>query len=305
VGTLFPVRDRLFRTTSRTFFVADCAACRLRFLSPQPAPEELATFYPKGYWVGPTAGGDRSLLAHLTEFYRAVVLFDHVRFVRGVVERQRLDGTWRRLLDIGCGDGSFLKALAARPCVGLDWSIDALRAVRARDIAAVRGELTTAPLALGSCSVVTMLHVLEHVAPAQPTLEAVRRLLTPGGSLVVQVPNADAWQARILGRHWAGYDPPRHLIDYSAQTLIATLARHGFQVTRVTHFSLRDNPTTIANSLAPSLYPPSRLARGASRFEWLARLGYLGLVLASLPWTLVESAIGRGAAVMVEARPGT
>lgn len=306
---LWAVGDRLFHTTPRRFEIVRCGACRLEFLSPAPSPEELPAYYPKGYWVGPSdRTGDRSLLSRLTELYRRAVLFDHVRFVRAVVAEQRREGTWRGLLDVGCGDGSFLEACAVDPCVGLDWSLDALKAVRGRGLRAVRGGLDAPPLCDGAFSVVTMFHVLEHVTPARPSLDAARGLLVPGGRLVVQVPNVDAWQARLLRRHWAGYDPPRHLIDYSAETLCATLQHHGFRVMRKSHFSVRDNPTTVANSLAPSLYPPARLARGAPArgvTEWLASLGYLSLVLAALPFTLVESALGHGAAVMVEARPET
>jgi SAM-dependent methyltransferase len=297
----------LFRTTARRFEIARCRRCRLEFLSPMPSAEELRGFYPIGYWVGPPRQArGASRLARLTEVYRRAALLDHVRFVRPLLADQRRLGTWRGLLDVGCGDGSFLAACAAHPGMGLDSSEAALRAVQARGFRAVLGELDRAPIHDGAFSVVTLFHVLEHVMPS-PALQTVRRILSRGGSLVVQVPNVDAWQARLLGRRWAGYDPPRHLVDYSAHTLRAMLERHGFRVVRESQYSLRDNPTTVANSLAPGLYPPARLARGSASSgaaEWGARLGYLALVLVALPLTLVESALGHGASVMMEARPG-
>ena len=239
------------------------------------------------------------------ERYRRAVLVDHVRFVRAVVERQRAAGEWRGLLDVGCGDGSFLEALGARPALGLDWSGEAVRAVSARGFPALRGQLLSAPLAEGRLSVVTMFHYLEHVTPAAEHLSAARRLLGPGGRLVVQVPNAAAWQARLLRGAWGGYDPPRHLVDYDTRTLRRTLERHGFRVRRTTHRSQRDNPTTLANSLAPALYPPARLGRTDRRpsLDGLSSLAYLGLVLAATPPTWLEALLGRGAAVMMEAEP--
>lgn len=302
----FPVRDRLFGTTARSFEIATCAACGLQFLWPQPSAEELSGFYPAGYWMGPS---DRrpaaGRLGWWLERYRRAVLVDHVRFVRAVVERQRAAGEWRGLLDVGCGDGSFLEALGARPALGLDWSADAVRAVAARGFPALRGQLLSAPLVEGSLSVVTMFHYLEHVTGAGEHLSAVRRLLGPGGRLVVQVPNAAAWQCRLLRGAWGGYDPPRHLVDYDTRTLRRTLEHHGFRVRRTTHRSLRDNPTTLANSLAPGLYPPARLGRSGRRaaLDGLASLAYLGLVLAAVPFTSLEAALGRGAAVMMEAEP--
>ena len=100
------------------------------------------------------------------------------------------------------------------------------------------------------------------------------------------------------------YSSPRHLIHYTTATLRRALERHGVEVMRVTHASLRDNPTTFANSVAPSLYPPARVARhpGQAAAAW-ASLAYLGIVGAALPFTLAEAACGHGAAVMMEARP--
>ena len=295
---LWEVGDRLFATTDRRVQVLRCAGCGLEFQAPLLSRDEIASFYPAGYWVG-DAGTGR--LSRATEAYRRFVLRDHVRFVRDVVGRQRAAGTWRGLLDVGCGDGSFLTALGARPAVGLDWSRDAVHAVLSRGFASVRGGLAATPFVPGAFSTVTMFHYLEHVSPARPSLDAVRRLLSADGRLVVQVPNADCWQRALLRSRWAGYDPPRHLVHYTTATLRRTLERNGFEVLRVTHASLRDNPTTLANSIAPSLYPPARAARG--RDGWAGSLAYLALVLASTPFALVESARGRGAAVMMEARP--
>jgi SAM-dependent methyltransferase len=309
---LWEVGDRLFATTARRFQVMRCPACTLEFQAPALSREEIASFYPSGYWVGPPAGDVRAgLLARATEGYRRFVLRDHVRFVRAVVERQQAadawrgtpGDSWRGLLDVGCGDGSFLTALDAGPATGLDWSLEAVRAVHSRGFAGVRGGLEATPFAAGAFSVVTMFHYLEHVSPARPSLDAVRRLLSPDGRLVVQVPNADCWQRALLRSRWAGYDPPRHLVHYSTATLRRTLEQNGFEVVRATHASLRDNPTTLANSLAPSLYPPAHAARHRGRHAALGSLAYLGLVLASTPFALVESAFAHGAAVMMEAKP--
>ncbi len=302
------VRDRLFASTTRRFQVLRCPSCALEFQAPPNAPDEIAGFYPPGYWVGiPRDESPLDVFSRATEGYRRLVLHDHAHFVRHIVEEQKSRGHWRGLLDVGCGDGSVLSALRVRPAAGLDWSSEAVQAVRARGFPAVRGELERSPFRAGAFSLVTMFHYLEHVSPARPSLEAVRRLLTPDGRLVVQVPNVDSWQCALLRSRWAGYDPPRHLIHYSTTTLRHTLVRHGFEVVRVTHASLRDNPTTLANSLAPDLYPPARAARNRNRSAGASRWGpsllYLALVVAVLPFALIEGACGHGAAVMMEARP--
>lgn len=282
--------DRLFRTTDERFDVHRCAGCGIRFLWPVPPFEQLARYYPQGYWTGER---DRA-----TEAYRRFMLRDHARFVRGIAARQRANGVQPRLLDIGCGDGSVLDAIGIERSIGLDDSLGALGALRARGFAGVRASVLQLPFAPATFSIVSMFHFLEHVSPAEPFLRSAQRVLAPGGSLVVQVPNMRSIQAMLLGRHWAGYDVPRHLVDYTPCHLCEAVERAGFDVVQITQKSIRDNPTTLVNSLFPSLYPPARAQRSR-----LSDLTYLALVGLALPFTLLETLLGMAATVMVEARP--
>jgi SAM-dependent methyltransferase len=305
--------DRLFRTTDKQFDIKDCPSCGVFFLSPLPEPEELSGYYPEGYWLGPPSGDDGDddsggkssqngggLWTRLIEFYRRLVLRDHVRFVQRVITAQQARGEDVFLLDVGCGDGSFLGACAAPKSMGMDLSEGAVRHAKARGFPAVLGGLDAAPLQDRSSSLITRYHVLEHVYSVDDTLQTVRRLLRDGGDLVLQVPNAASYQAKLLGGRWAGLDVPRHLLDFTPRSLRAVLQKNGFEPVRETHFSIRDNPTTFTNSVAPGLYPPARAARQAGGV--LADLAYLAITLGAIPFTLVESMLGHGAAVMIHAR---
>jgi SAM-dependent methyltransferase len=190
--------------------------------------------------------------------------------------------------------------------VGLDFSREAAGiAWRRQRVPALAGDLEHAPLRAGSFAGVTMFHVMEHLYNPRAYLAAARELLAPDGRLVVQVPNADSWQARLLGRAWNGADIPRHLTDFRGSDLEKTIESAGFEVLRRKHFSLRDNPAGLASSLAPSLDPMARRVRrvaesGGAR---LAKdLAYFALVVASLPFAAAEAACGAGATVMIEAR---
>jgi SAM-dependent methyltransferase len=299
--------DRLFRTTAERFAVGACTACGSRFLDPTPPVERLAGYYPDGYWMGTADGGDDAASGQrLVERYRRFVLRDHVRFVGRVVRAQRARGVAVRVLDVGCGDGSFLQALGERDCVGMDLSLPALRAARARGVRGVRGTLADCPLRPGTFALVTAFHFVEHVCPPEPVLAAMRALLAPGGELVLQVPNARSWQAKLIGRRWHGYDVPRHLVDYSDRAFLGLLDRCGFDVLAVNHHCLRDNPTTAAISLVPGLFPPARIARGGAQSglgALAADLTYLAVTLACTPLAVLESLCGRGASIMVHCRP--
>ena len=302
---LFRASDRLYGTTTRQFGVVRCGGCGLARLEPQPSPEELRGYYPPAYWFAP--GGQAA--GRLEEAYRRLVLGDHVRFVEEALRRAPpARGNRRPLLDVGCGGGLFLRLMSDRGFrgIGLDFSEDAARtAWRQQRAPALCGTLEKAPLRDGTFACITMFHVLEHLRDPRVFLIGAHRLLTPGGRLVAQTPNAGSWQARLLGRAWNGMDVPRHLFDFRDKDLEKLLASCGFEVVRRKYFSLRDNPAGLATSLAPGLDPMARRVRkreegGAGR---LCRdLAYFALVVAALPFAAAEAACRAGSTIMIEAR---
>jgi len=293
---LFRATDRLYGTTAELFPVVECTACGLVRLEPVPA--DLGRFYPRNYWFKPGA----SLAARLEEQYRRLLIRDHVAFV----ERALLVAGGP-ILDVGCGGGLFLGVLQERGArvLGLDNSEEAARAAWEQNrVTVVLGDLLRAPVAAGGCGVVTMFHVLEHLPDPAGFLRAARDLLRPAGRLVVQVPNLDCWQYRLLGRKWNGVDVPRHLTDFRAHDLEKLLGRCGFRVRRTKFFSWRDNPAGLASSIAPRLDPVARNVRGldgSGAAKLLKDLVYLALVTASVPFAVAEAAAGKGSTVMIEA----
>jgi len=111
------------------------------------------------------------------------------------------------ILDVGCGDGSALAVAAqyisgqnpAHRFAGLDWSADALRQARARGLTVVRGSISPRlPVADGAADVVIMSELIEHLVDPDGAVAEVRRVLRPGGSLLLSTPNLAAWYNRGL-----------------------------------------------------------------------------------------------------------
>jgi SAM-dependent methyltransferase len=301
---LFQASDRLYRTTREEFTVVRCGGCGLIRLDPQPTPTQLRLYYPDTYWFAP--GQDTA--GRLEEAYRRLVLRDHVRFVEGALRRASHSGCRGLLLDVGCGGGLFLGMMRERGFrgVGLDVSQQAARSAwRRHRVPALCGTLERTPLGPRTFACITMFHVLEHLSDPREYLIAAHRLLRAGGRLVVQVPNAASWQARLLGPSWNGMDVPRHLFHFRRCDLERLVASCGFAVERRKYFSLRDNPAGLASSLAPWLDPMARRVRSANESPG-TRLGYdlayLGLVAAALPFTLAEAACSAGSTIMIAAR---
>src|SRR5439155_27238592 len=99
----------------------------------------------------------------------------------------------RRVLDIGCGNGSNMSLLSARghSPVGLTLSLSEAAICRERGIecvvADINGDLVQ--FADGSFYALFLSHVLEHLPWPSHTLRRLSRLLTPDGALYVALPN--------------------------------------------------------------------------------------------------------------------
>ena len=287
--------DRLFGIVPGTYSLIKCRGCGLVRLSPRPTPEQVAGFYAKDYWY---AGGQ------LQEMYRKMVLLDHVGFARQSLQR----GVNGPVLDVGCGGGLFLRMMKERgyDVLGMDFSAEAARlAWEKNGVRVVVGELPSAPIEAGSCALITMYHVVEHLLDPAAYLSAAGRLLRPDGRLIVQVPDRDCWEASLLGPNWTGLDVPRHIHVFRSADLRRLLESCGFEIVREKHFSLRDHPAGLATGLAPSIDPVVRAIRGingGALSRTVKDFLYLSLTGAALPFTLVESLFGKGSSVTIEAK---
>ena len=296
--------DFLFESTSKTFTLYSCEACRCLFLHPMPDSREIERFYPADYWWNARRSGG---LKKLESVYRKLALRDHVAFITKAAGNRSVD-----VLDVGCGSGTLLGLLKHRGfrVTGLDFSAEAAAIAKAENgVDVAVGTLEEAHFPAESFDVVTLFHVMEHVTTPRQVLAEVSRVLKPNGVAILQVPNIESWQFKIFGARWYGLDIPRHVIDYSRNSMLKLLADSGFVVNRIRHFNLRDNGPALVSSVFPSLDPVSRSVRHRKRnndesrpVEWFRHLTYLLLVTCAYPVVLLESAFGCGATIMIEAK---
>jgi SAM-dependent methyltransferase len=223
------------------------------------------------------------------------------------------------ILDIGCGRGVMLGIFRKRgwEAVGTQLSRTAAEAARRlRGIDVRVGELPDLALPAGSFDVVTIFHVLEHLADPPRYLAEIRRILAPGGLFVVEVPDHSGTGFRILGERHLCVDYPNHLHFFTPSSLEGMLAAAGFRVVGRSRFSLEYSPfTTLQNLLNLLPGEPNRLYRalmgnrdgtGLRRepATWLHFL--LGTVLAAPAFLLsvLLPVTGEGNTVRFYCRPG-
>jgi SAM-dependent methyltransferase len=184
-----------------------------------------------------------------------------------------------RILDVGCGTGFNLERLPELlPCevVGADISADALEFCRSRQLSAlVRADAAEPPFLDGSFDVILALDVIEHVRDDARALASLRRLLRPGGCLMIFTP---AFQFL-----WSEHDTvAHHFRRYTGGELGRKLQAAGFAIEKLSYantllfpavwaarFALRAAPDGAAAD-AESAEPPAwmnRLLAGIFSFE--------------------------------------
>ena len=136
-----------------------------------------------------------------------------------------------KILDIGTADGIMLEYLqAVFPGVGflgVEKNRDLLAAARPAGLAVVRTDARTLPFADGAFSAVLMISTLKHIPQHEQALAEARRVLRPGGALVVSDPTPLGLRLGL----WRGHFDPRYLAHrWSLGALRRELERAGFRV---------------------------------------------------------------------------
>jgi SAM-dependent methyltransferase len=283
---LFVARDRLVGLPGE-FPVVRCRRCGLVYLNLRPTPTALAGYYPDEYYP----------IDQRRETPEAIAV------ARGLLRRVRTATRGRslRILDVGCGAGLFLKFArdAGHEVLGIEPSEAPARYGRqVYGLPIETGTLETVDLPADAFDVVVMWHVLEHLPDPVETLRTVRRILKPGGLLLLGVPNVASLEASVFGRRWFSLDAPRHLTHFTPDTAGAVVERAGFALDRIENssgavglvYSLMGDLTGVSLRLRNRELTPKTYRRIASALSWLV-----------WPVCVAAAKAGRGGAIEVYA----
>lgn len=215
-----------------------------------------------------------------------------------------------RLLDIGCGNGSFLqscsRALPGWDLQGTEFDdkykdmVEAIPGVSAMH----GGKLEDVS---GTFDVISMIHVLEHIPDPIPVLQGILPRLAPNGLLFVEVPNCERNPVMMLVSD--------HCSHFSDASLASMVYSAGFNVVDVStewvprELSLVATATGRAEVRQPDS-DPQRLLDGLDwlqqsyeQVEALNAAGPFGIFGTSIAATCLESQIGNKAAFFVDEDP--
>lgn len=276
-----------------------CSRCGIVYTRNPPAETSGEDLYFDGYYGEATSERLSNRLA--------IGLFQK--------ERQSLALAGRlpaKVLDVGCGDGTFLRCLPAGVGrFGYEPSLSGRSAlekigVRQLDPHVAPGEHEA------SIDLITFWQVFEHVDAPDDLLRKLRHLLKSSGSILISVPNFASLQAAIFRGRWFHLDPARHLFHYEKKTLAEVCERNRFATTWLTTKSIEYGVfgwwQSFFNLLPFDFNMGYKILKGRKKYPMTAANVFAILVYGLLAFPVgflsvalmfIEAALGKGAVLQV------
>lgn len=209
------------------FSIIKCTNCGLLITHPQPDNNELGKYYISNQYLS-HAVNNGGLEYFLYNRVRNITLAKKLELIKRYAKGNIL-------LDIGCATGVFLNY-----CKSHGFNVSGIEpSLKARQYAIETFGLDVKDIEHindiphDSQDVITMWHVLEHVADVSERIALVRELLKKDGTSFIALPNPNSYDALFYKEHWAAYDVPRHLYHFSKESFEKLVKNHGFEVVRI------------------------------------------------------------------------
>lgn len=263
------------------YSLMQCSNCQSYCLDPQPTEKQLERAYDESYY----GTGDKKFNP----------------FIEGMVDRLRLRKARSfshlipkkaKVLDVGCGNGSFLHYIGRTGDFELHGieleGKSAERAALYDEIQLKIGTLKKEDYPNDTFDLVSLVHVIEHLPNPYEVLDTVTSIAKKDAVLYLELPNIESWQAKWFKGHWFHLDAPRHLVFFSRNQLKAILAERGWDLVKERYSSFQFNPFGMQQSLLNALGVKRELlyeklkgnkeyTQGHSRISMILQMLFMGV----------------------------
>jgi 2-polyprenyl-3-methyl-5-hydroxy-6-metoxy-1,4-benzoquinol methylase len=219
--------DYELQTCSNLWKFVKCIACGHVWLNPRPAISELPKIYPPNYYAYNYAAKINPVAV------KAKMWMDQGKMRRIV---NALSHNPKSFLDIGCGEGRFLKVMdrigvSKDQNYGLELDENVVAPLRKEGFQAFCERVEDCHrIPAASIDLVTMFHVIEHVENPGAVVKQISKWLSPGGIFAIETPNLESLDSRIFRKtYWGGYHIPRHWNLFTEKTLSRLFLENGIK----------------------------------------------------------------------------
>ena len=219
--------------SSKELFNFDqCANCQLVFLNPRVNLDNLKNYYTSYYlpYRGSEAWGKYS---KLVEGSQKKLDLKRVKWVKEMcsVSPKSL------ILDVGCGNPSFLKACQQElncKTLGIDFSDEGWKeqSTLFKGLDLQVAEIKDLSLNLKP-DIITMWHYLEHDYTPLENLTYLKSIAKPSTTLIIEIPNFDSISRKKYNENWSGWHTPRHTSLFSPDNIKLLLDKSGWNVSQL------------------------------------------------------------------------
>lgn len=212
--------------TGKEFEMYKCRECGFLFTQDYPEESEIGSYYDSAGYIS-HSDSDKTIIEKGYQLARKFMLTRKKNIIGKVCKL-----TSGSLLDIGSGTGHFLNTLKMAGWVTKGIEIN--KSAREYSSAKFRLEVIS-PEEIGllhdhEFDCITMWHVMEHFHNPGNYFKEISRLIKPGGTVLVALPNNDSADSKHYGPAWAAYDVPRHLWHFNPVTFSKFAGNNGFSV---------------------------------------------------------------------------
>jgi SAM-dependent methyltransferase len=230
------------QSQNRSFNIAHCNVCGLRFNYPRLSTADIADLYQNNYYFF-----DRD---DTLEFNRIQKMYQRTI----AVAKNHIPS--KRVLEIGSAKGYLLSLLKS-----LDWEIQGIEISEAAshyasetlNVPTFTGSLEDALLSksVGRYPCVLVIDVLEHVPDPIGFINKLGSVVENNGILIIDTPNGNSKNIELLGSKWDGFNP-FHINIFTIDLVRKTLIEEGYTV--LYQFSYNNSLTPKSNSFQKNDY---------------------------------------------------